>query len=130
MPQDVSIPVHGHDFHLRMVPLDALQSILPELLLEHDCAQDCDPLLHENANTVRRSHGRGQKPSLANRLRDGVEASQKALLEIFVIVKFLDELCDVHERHRFRVESYAGRGTQKDLHVMFLAFYDESTGVF
>ena len=59
MPQDVSIPVHSHDFHLRMVPHDALQSILPELLLEVTNTHDCDPFLDENANTVRRSYGLG-----------------------------------------------------------------------
>ena len=51
------IPVHCHDFHPRMVPHDALQSLLSELLLELTCNQECDPLLHETANTLQRSYG-------------------------------------------------------------------------
>ena len=68
----------------------------------------------------------GYEPSLTNKLREGVEAFQKALLEIIVFVKFLDELCDVHVRDRVRLELYAGCGAQKDLQVMLFAFYGES----
>ena len=68
-PNSFTILVEGNDFHLRMVLHDALQSLLPELLLELTCIQDFDPLLLENANNLQRSYGLEHKPSLANKLR-------------------------------------------------------------
>ena len=55
----------------------------------------------------------------------------RALLEISVLAQFRGDLSDVQVGHHCRVELHAKCGAQKDLSVLFSAFFDdESAGVF